>query len=117
PADGRIASDKAGFALWMLNRFLGRDAGRGALREYLAEFRDSRDHAALEDYLAVMRRHAADTTAFDAFVSQWFHQVVVPEYKIDDATVSKAGDGWSVTATVRNVGTSTMPVEIAAVRG
>jgi hypothetical protein len=64
-----------------------------------------------------MRHHAPDTTAFDAFTDQWFHQVVVPEYKIDDASVTKAGSGWTVTATVRNVGTSTMPVEIAAVRG
>ncbi len=65
PADGRIVYDKGGFALWMLHRLLGREAGLAALREYLAEFRDSRDHAALEDYLAVMRRHAADTTAFE----------------------------------------------------
>jgi len=117
PADGRIIYDKGGFALWMLHRTLGRDASLAALREYLATFRDSRDHAALEDYLAIMRKHAADTTAFDAFADQWFHQVVVPEYKIDEATLAKAGGGWTVTATVRNVGTSTMPVEIAAVRG
>jgi len=117
PAEDRIVYDKGGFALWMLHRLLGRDASLAALREYLATFRDSRDHAALEDYLAIMRKHAADTTAFDAFADQWFHQVVVPEYKIDEATVAKAGAGWTVTATVHNVGTSTMPVEIAAVRG
>jgi ABC-type transport system involved in multi-copper enzyme maturation permease subunit len=117
PADNRIVYDKGGFALWMLHRLLGREAGLAALREYLATFRDSRDHAALEDYLGVMRKHAPDPAAFDAFADQWFHQVVVPEYKIDETTVSKAGAGWSVTATVHNVGTSTMPVEIAAARG
>jgi len=31
--------------------------------------------------------------------------------------MAKAGAGWTVTATVRNVGTSTMAVEIAATRG
>jgi aminopeptidase N len=117
PADDRIVYDKGGFALWMLHRFLGRDASLAAIREYLATFRESRDHAALEDYLAIMRRHAADSTAFDAFAGQWFHQVVVPEYKIDDANVAKSGAGWTVTATVRNTGTSTMPIEIAAARG
>jgi hypothetical protein len=117
PADGRIVYDKGGFALWMLFRVMGRDAGLAGIREYLSTFRDSPDHAALEDYLAIMRKHAPDPVAFDAFTDQWFHQVVVPEYKIDDATVAKAGPGWTVTATVRNVGTSTMPVEIAAVRG
>src|SRR5262245_31578592 len=101
----------------MLHRWLGKDASMAALREYLATYRDSRDHAALEDYLAIMRRHAADTTAFDAFTAQWFRQVVVPEYKIDEASVAKSGAGWTVTATVRNIGTATMPVEIAAVRG
>ena len=119
PADDRIIYDKGGFALWMLHRFLGREAGLAALREYLAEFRDSHDHASLEDYLAVMRRHAhaADTTAFDSLAGQWFHQVVVPEYKLDDATVTRSGSGWIVTATVRNTGSGTMPIEVAAARG
>ncbi|HXS82778.1 MAG TPA: ABC transporter permease subunit [Methylomirabilota bacterium] len=117
PADNRIIYDKGGFALWMLHRVLGREASLAGLREYLGTFRDSRDHAALEDYLAIMRKHAPDPAAFDAFAEQWFHQVVTPEYKIDDATVAKTGTGWTVTATVRNVGTSTMPVEIAAARG
>ena len=117
PGDSRAIYDKGGWALWMLHRFLGRDAGLAGLREYLAAFRDSRDNAALEDYLAIMRRHAADTTAFDAFARQWFHEVVVPEYKLDDATVEKHGEGWMVRARVRNTGTGVMPVEVAAVRG
>ncbi len=117
PADGRIIYDKGGWALWMLHRFLGREAGMAALRDYMATFRDSRDHASLEDYLAIMRRHAADTTAFDAFAGQWFHQVVVPEYKFDDATLAKSGHGWVVTATLKNAGSGTMPVELAAARG
>jgi hypothetical protein len=117
PADGRIIYDKGGWALWMLHRYLGPEASFPALRAYLAEFRDSRDHAALEDYLAVMRRHAADPVAFDAFAKQWFHEVAVPEYKVDEAKLARAGSGWTVTATVRNVGGATMPVEVAAVRG
>ena len=88
-----------------------------ALREYPAKFRDSRDHAGVEDYLAIMRRHAADTTAFDAFANQWFRAVVVPEYKIDDAVLERNGSGWQVRANIHNTGTSTMPIEIAAVRG
>lgn len=117
PADGRIIYDKGGWALWMLHRHLGREAGFAALRDYLATYRDSRDHASLEDFLVVMRRHAADTTAFDALAQQWFHQVVVPEYKFDDATKARDGAGWTVTATLLNAGTATMPVEVAAVRG
>jgi hypothetical protein len=101
----------------MLHRHLGREASFAALRDYLATYRDSRDHASLEDYLAVMRRHAPDTTAFDALASQWFQQVVVPEYKFDDATKARDGSGWTVTATLKNAGTATMPIEVAAARG
>jgi aminopeptidase N len=117
PADGRIIYDKGGWALWMLHRFLGREASFAAHREYLATFRDSRDHAAMEDYLAIMRRRAADPVAFDAFAKQWFHEVKVPEYKVDEARLARSGAGWTVTATIRNVGTATMPVEVAVVRG
>ena len=117
PAESRIVYDKGGFALWMLHQFLGREPSFAALREYIEKYRDTRDHSAVEDYLAIMRRHAADTTAFDAFANQWFQQVVVPEYKIDEATVIRSGDRWTVTARVRNLGTATMPVEIAGARG
>jgi len=117
PADGRIIYDKGGWALWMLHRFLGPEASFAALREYMATFRDSRDHAAIEDYLAIMRRHASDPVAFDAFAKQWFLEVAVPEYKLDEAKVARSGAGWTVTATIRNTGSATMPVEVAAARG
>ena len=72
-----------------------------AIREYIETYRDSRDHPALEDYLAIQRRHAADTTAFDAFAKQWFFTVVVPHYLIEDAKLEREGKGWRVTATVQ----------------
>ena len=117
PGDTRIWYDKGGWALWMLHRFQGPDRGLAAIREYLQTFRDSRDHAALEDYLAIQRKHAADTTAFDAFAKQWFFTVVAPHYLIEDAKLARDGASWRVTATVRNVGTGTMPIDVAAAIG
>jgi ABC-2 type transport system permease protein len=117
PGDDRIWYEKGGWALWMLHRFQGESRSFAAIREYIETYRDSRDHAALEDYLAIQRRHAADSTAFDAFTKQWFFAVVVPHYLIEDAKLERDGEGWSVVATVRNVGTGTMPVEVASVRG
>lgn len=117
PGDSRIIYDKGGWAFWMLFRLMGREAGFEAQRDYLETYRDSRDHPVLPDYLAIMRRHAADTTAFDAFVQQWFHEVVVPQYLVSDARVASSGDTWQVTARVRNTGTGRMPIEIAAARG
>jgi hypothetical protein len=117
PGDSRIVYDKGGWALWMLFRSMGRENGLAAQREYLETYRDSRDHPVLQDYLAVMRRHAPDTTAFDGFVKQWFYSVVTPQYQIIDPVLARDGAGWEVKATVKNVGTGTMPVEVAAARG
>lgn len=117
PGESRIQYDKGGWAFWMLHQHMGAEASRAGLREYLETFRNARDGAAIEDYLAIMRKHASDTTAFDALAHQWFFEVVVPEYKIDEATVEKQGADWVVSATVRNLGTSTMTVPVAAATG
>jgi hypothetical protein len=117
PGDGRIIYDKGGWALWMLYQLMGRDNSLAAQREYLEANRDSRDHPLLQDYLAVMRRHAPDTTAFDAYVKQWFYGVVTPQYQIVDPEVKREGSGWMVRATIKNVGTGVMPIEVAAARG
>jgi len=117
PGDSRIIYDKGGWALWMLFQLMGREPGLAAQKEYIATYRDSRDHPVLQDYLAILRKHAPDTAAFDAYVKQWFYEVVVPQYQVSDETVAKEGSGWVVHAKVKNVGTGTMPVEIAAARG
>ena len=117
PGDGRIIYDKGGWALWMLFQLMGRDRGLAAQRDYLETYRDNPDHPVLQDYLAIMRRHAPDTTAFDAYVRQWFYQVVIPQYLITDERLTRDGSGWVARALVRNVGTGRMPVEVAAARG
>lgn len=117
PGDRRIIYDRGGFVFWMLHQLMGRDASLAGLREYLRTYRDSVDHPLIEEYLAVMRRHASDPAAFDVFVKQWFFGTVVPQYLVTQADMERAGDGWEVRARVRNVGTGTMPVEIAATRG
>ena len=66
---------------------------------------------------AVVRTHAPDTTAFDAYVKQWFYDVVVPQYLVSDPVARRSGEGWVVTAKVKNVGTGTMPIEVAATAG
>ena len=117
PGDNRIWYEKGGWALWMLHRFQGEARSLAAIREYIETYRDSRDHPALEDYLAIQRRHAADSTAFDAFAKQWFFTVVMPHYLIEDAKLERDGEGWRITATIHNVGTGTMPLDVAAVSG
>jgi len=117
PSEGRIIYDRGGFVFWMLYRLMGRDASLAAHREYLATYRDSQDHPLIEEYLAIMRRHAPDPAAFDAYVKQWFFGTVVPQYLITDAQAGRAGGAWEVRAHIKNVGTGVAPIEIAATRG
>jgi len=117
PGDNRIIYDRGGFVFWMLHQLMGRDANLAAHREYLRTYRDSQDHPLLEEYLAIMRKHAPDPAAFDAFVKQWFFGTVVPQYLIRHAEAVRVDDGWEVRARIKNVGTGRVPVEIAATRG
>jgi hypothetical protein len=117
PGDSRIIYDRGGWVFWMLHRLMGREANLLAHREYLALYRDNEDHPLIEDYLAVMRRHAPNAEAFDAYVKQWFLGTVVPQYLIEESELVKAGDGWEVRARVRNTGSGTATVEIAAASG
>jgi hypothetical protein len=117
PGDRRIIYDRGGFVFWMLHRLMGREANLSAHRDYLATYREAQDHPLIEDYLAIMRHHAPDPAAFDAFIAQWLFGTVVPQYLITEAKSARDGKGWVVNARVKNVGTGVMPVEIAATRG
>jgi ABC-type transport system involved in multi-copper enzyme maturation permease subunit len=115
--DNTVTYDKGGWVFWMLLDLLGEDAGFAGIRDFIGRYTASVDHPVLQDFLRVMREHAPDPAAFDAFEDQWFLDVVVPEYRISDAAREEDGGAWIVTATVENVGTGRMPVEIAAVAG
>ena len=122
PGDTTVTYDKGGWVGWMLLNEMGRDNMLAGLREFIATFNPSPDHPVLQDLVATLRPHAPDPEAFDAFVEQWFFDVVVPEYRITGAAVDpmQAGGGpttWRVRARIENVGTGRMPVQLAATRG
>jgi hypothetical protein len=64
-----------------------------------------------------MRPFAPNAAAYDAFVQQWFHQVVVPEYELSSARRVPLGSGSRVTVRIKNAGTGRMPVELSAEKG
>jgi hypothetical protein len=117
--DTTVTYDKGGWVFWMMQRHLGRERALEGLRAFIAEWHDGPDYPVLQDFTAALRPFAADPAAYDAFVGQWFHQVVVPEYRLSGARAGKVPgqDGWDVTVRVKNAGTGRMPVEVAAVRG
>ena len=117
PGDTAVTYDKGGFAFWMLMNHMGRDRCLKGIRAFFDTYHDNPDHPVIQDFLAVLREHADDPKAFDAFTRQWFFEVVVPEYVLENPKRVQEGKAWKSTVNVRNVGTGTMPVEIAAVKG
>ena len=112
-----VLYDKGSWVMWMLQQEMGRENILAGLRAFIEKYRENPDHPVLYDMLDVVRDFAPDTTAFDAFAAQWFHDVVMPEYKLSDVTKTQEGDEWVVRGTVENVGTGRMRVEVAATAG
>jgi len=117
--DQTVLYDKGGWVFWMTSQLLGRERTLAGLQKFIADWGNGPDFPVLQDFTAAMRPFAADPAAYDAFVRQWFHQVVVPEYRLSDLrlTGGSQGEAWKVTARIKNAGTGRMPVEVAAVRG
>ncbi|MEO6463806.1 MAG: hypothetical protein ABIP29_12100 [Candidatus Eisenbacteria bacterium] len=117
PGERAAMYDRGGWVFWMLFNLMGEKAGQAGLRDYIATYRVSKDHPLIEEFLAVMRRHAPNPAAFDAFAAQWVFGSVVPQYQVSDAKLAREGKGWLTTARVKNVGEGTARVTIAAARG
>ncbi len=117
--DKTVTYDKGGWVFWMLYQQLGRERALAGLRKFIADWGNGPDYPVLQDFTAAMRPFAADPAAYDRFVQQWFHRVVVPEYRLSGARAAAepGGKGWRVSVRVKNAGSGRMPVEIAAIQG
>jgi ABC-2 type transport system permease protein len=117
--DQTVTYDKGGWVFWMMYEQLGRECALAGLRKFIADWENGPDYPVLQDFTAAMRPFAPDAAAYDGFVRQWFHQVVVPEYRLSDARAERGvgAEPWKVTVRVKNLGTGRMPVEVAATRG
>ncbi len=118
--DNTVTYDKGGWVFWMLFNHLGRENALDGLRSFIAHYSRDPDHPVLQDLVGHLRPFASDKEAYDAFVEQWFFEIVLPEYTLNrvEREESPPGSGnWLVRLVVRNVGTGRMPLEIAAERG
>jgi hypothetical protein len=115
--DNTVTYDKAGWVFWMLLNHMGRDRCLEGIREFFEVYHANVDHPVLQDFLSVMRTHAANPAAFDTFARQWFLEVVVPEYQILEPKRTREGTAWMACVRVHNIGAGVMPVEIAATKG
>ncbi len=116
--DTTVTYDKGGWVFWMLHELMGREASLRGIRAFFSHYVCDRDHPVLQDYVESMRPFAPDPVVYDAFVKQWFFDVVLPEYHLTAKRERLADETtWVVTATVENVGTGCMPIDVAAIRG
>jgi ABC-2 type transport system permease protein len=117
--DTTVTYDKGGWVFWMLLRQMGRKQALDGLQTFIREYQDGPDFPVLQDFVTVMRRFAPDKAGYDAFVKQWFFDVVVPEYRLSDAARNQSGekDAWGVAVHVENAGTGKVTVDVAAATG
>ncbi len=115
--DTTVTYDKGGWVFWMTLEHLGREAALAGIREFIATYKDGPDYPVLQDYTNTLRAHAADPEAYDRFVAQWYHEVVLPEFRLSEAKVEAAEGGHEVTLTIAQVGTGAVEVEVAASAG
>jgi hypothetical protein len=117
PGDTTATYDKGGWVFWMLWNHLGRDRALAGIQKFFKTYHGNPDHPVIQDFLAVMRPFARDPSGFDAFTRQWFFEVVVPEYRLEQVRKTGKASAWEATFRLQNAGTGTMPVEVAATRG
>jgi len=115
--DQTVTYDKGGWVFWMLLNHMGRENALAGIQDFIGRYVENDDYPLLQDFIAVMREHAVDPEVFDDFVDQWFYDVVVPRFRFDDVDVRAVDGGWVVHATVQNVGTGRVALQIATVRG
>jgi hypothetical protein len=101
----------------MLLNHMGRERALEGIQAFFKTYHGNPDHPVLQDFLEVMRKFAPDRKSFDAFARQWFFEVNLPEYRLQDPQKTREGDSWRVAVRIENAGTGAPPVEIAATRG
>lgn len=115
--DNTVWYDKGGWVFWMLADRMGRQHALDGMKDFVSFYRGNPDHPVLYDFAHHVRAFAPDTVGYDDFIRQWMDSVVVPEYRVSDVKSTKSGSVWLTQATVENVGTGNMPIEVAATIG
>jgi len=117
--DKAVMYDRGGWVAWMMLNELGRERMFDGLRAFASRYHGNPDHPVLFDFVEHMRDFADDVESYDDFVDQWYRDVVIPEYVLEDVERRELADGsgWEVTLLLRNAGTGRVEVQVAASAG
>src|SRR2546422_6215410 len=100
---------KGSLVLHMLRGVLGDEVFKKGLAAYFSAFRGRA--ARVSDFQATMERVSGQSLGW--FFDEWIGEKVLPDYTVTRATSLPTPDGaFQTTATVRNLGTGQMPVEV-----
>jgi ABC-2 type transport system permease protein len=116
PGDTTVMYDRGGFVFWMMKEMMGEEAMLAGLRDFIERFKDGPDFPLVEDFVEVLREHATDKDAYNAFVDQWVLGTVVPEFEFSNVKAEREGEEYVLQGSVRNIGTGLMLLDIAALR-
>jgi len=114
PWDRAVVYDKGAWVQWMLHNHMGRDNALAGLQDFIRYYVEDGSNPTLQHMIQFLRPHAPDPEAYDTFVEQWFFDIVLPEFKIENAIVTKSGTGWEVSATLENVGSGVVTIAVVA---
>ncbi|MBL9120058.1 MAG: hypothetical protein JNL80_09110 [Phycisphaerae bacterium] len=114
PGDTTVMYDRGGFVFWMMKEMMGEERMLAGLRDFIGRFKDGPDFPVVEDFVAVLRNHAEDTERYDRFVAQWVTGTVAPQFEFENVSSEKRDNEYVVTGTVKNVGTGSVELDVAA---
>jgi len=121
PGDTTVTYDRGGWVFWMMKEeVLGEERMLKGLKAFIEQFKDGPDYPLIEDFVETMRAFAPEPVAYQRFVDQWVYGTVVPEFELADIAFEPAAEGASaggrVRGTLRNKGTGTVDVMVAALQ-
>jgi len=103
---------KGSLVLHMLRGVLGDEVFKKGLAAYFTAFRGRA--ARVSDFQATMEQTTGQSLGW--FFDQWIEEKVLPDYTVTQVKTAPTAEGtFQTTATVRNLGTGRMPVEVAFV--
>lgn len=117
PGDTTVTYDKGGWVFWMTLRHLGREAMLQGLHGFIEEWKDGPDYPLLQDLTEFLAPYANDPIAYERFVQQWYLQVVLPEFQLQNVSREPSGTGFRTTARLLQAGSGDVRVEVAATAG
>lgn len=112
-----ITNNKGAWVMWMLHQQFGATAMYSGLQSFISNNINASNGPNIIDLIETLRPLAPDSVTYQAFIDQWFFDVVLPAFKLSQTTIEETDTGWQVTALVENIGMGTVEIEVAAIAG